>query len=645
MSMLQQMRKAQTWMVKGVLWAVVLAFVVTIFYSWGVRSASGPTRLEVATILGKPVGLQEFQRVQNALYQTYRNIFRNQSELDVREQFNFREMALEQIARRAILLRLAQQNGLVVTEAELYARIAAIPAFQDQGRFDPARYQAVLRNQVPPIPLQKFEEDQRQDLLIEKVQDLIRAAVQVTAAEVEQAYRWENEQAAVRYVTLTPELFTAQVQLTDEEVQAYYETHKEAYREPEQRSIQYMAISPQRFRTAPAPSEDEVAQYYANHQEEFRSEEQVRARHILFKLADDATPEQEAQVRATAEQVLQELRAGADFAALAQQYSADTASAEKGGELGVFARGQMVQPFEEAAFALPAGQISDLVRSDFGYHIIQVEEHIAADLRPLAAVQQEIAARLQEEKARAATVALVDDLMAVLEDTPEQFTALASKHELEVITTPFVPRTGQIAGLEAVPNLVSRAFALTNRAVETMEGPDGTHYIFQVADIQAPTIPELAAVQERVTADLRHQKSTELARQTAQEWVSKVEAGTPVQDLAASLNVPVVETELFKRRDPVPQLGPSTAFTQVAFSLQTGAVGAAHEGARQFVIQRTAQHAADMQAYATEQATYREQLLARKRQQQLQAFQSFLQEQYQQLRQQGKIVVNPQYVF
>jgi peptidyl-prolyl cis-trans isomerase D len=643
--MLQQIRKAQAWMVKSVLWVVVLTFVVTIFYSWGVRSASGPTRLEVATIFGEPVGLQEFQRVQNALQQTYRNIFRNQPELDLREQFNFREMALEQIVRRVLLLRMAQQNGLVVTDAELYARIASTPAFQEQGRFDPTRYQTLLRSQVPPIPLQKFEEEQRQDILVEKLQTLIRTAVQTTESEVEQAYRAEHEQVAVRYATLTPDLFPTPESLTEEEIQAYFEAHKATYREPEQRQIRYVALTPERFRTVSVPDESEVTRYYDSHQEDFRQEEQVRARHILFKVPSHATPEEEEPIRATAAQVLQELRSGADFATLARQHSEDTASAEKGGDLGAFGRGQMVASFEEAAFALAVGQSSDLVRSDFGYHIIQVEEHITAALKPLTEVQQEIITRLQKEKAQEATLTFLDDLLVVLEENPEQFAALASTHALAVQTTPFVLRSASITGLEAVPNLLARAFVLSERAVDTVEGPDGTHYIFQVAAIQAPTVPELGTIRERVSADLQRQKQMELVQQTATEWVSKVQAGTPLAELAAPYNVSVVVTEPFKQRDPVPQLGRNSVFTQVAFSLQAGEVKTVHEGSRHFVLQVIERRAADMQGYPAEREQYREQLLSRKRQQQLVAFQSYLQEQYQQLRQQGKIVVNPQYVF
>jgi peptidyl-prolyl cis-trans isomerase D len=632
-------------MIKGVLWAVVLAFVVTIFYSWGVQSASGPTRSEVATVLGEPVGVREFQRVQNALYQTYRGFFRNQPDVDLHERFNFREMALEQIARRHMLQRMARQNGLTVTDAELYDRIAAISTFQEEGRFSTARYQLVLQSQVPSIAPKQFEEEQRRDLLLEKIYSLVRAGVQVTAPELELAYQSENAQVAVRYVTLVPGLFTAQVDVSEEDLVSYYEANREAYRAPEQRQIRYIAISPQRFQSTAEIPQSDIAKYYASHQETFQREEQVRTRHILFRFADDATPAQETAIRTKAEQVLSELRAGGDFTALAQQYSDDTATKEKGGDLGYFSRGQMVKPFEEAAFTLPVGETSDLVRTAFGYHILYVEDRIAGETKPLIEVQQEIVGQIRQEKARQATLAFVDDLMITLEEAPEQFATVANHHELSVVTTSFLPITGRVPTVEDAPEFVQRAFALIDQAVGTVEGADGTHYIMQVAEVHASHVPEFATVKERVLSDVQRQKSTALARQTADEWASKVQAGAVLQELADPLQLKVIETGLFKRRDPVPQLGRSAAFSDVAFGLQDAEVGAAHEGTRHFVIQIVARQAANMEAYEAEKVAYREQLLSRKRQQVLLAFQNFLQTQYQQLRQRGEIVVNPQYVF
>src|SRR5262245_7495738 len=445
--MLQWMREAQTWFIKGVLGAVVLAFVVTIFYQWGVRSSGGLTRSEVATIFGQPVNVRDFQRVYNALQQRYRAIFRTQSAVDLNERFNFREMALEQLATRAILLRLAQQYGVVVTEQELYDSIAGMASFQEQGQFSPARYQLVLRSQVPPIAPRQFEAEQQRELLVQKVATLFTAGVHVTDTEVEQAYRRDHEQAVVRYVLLTASLFEAQVTMTDEELQAYYEAHKEGYREPEQRQIRYVAIPLQRFTQHEDPTPEEISDYYARHSEAFQRQEEVHARHILVRVVPSASAEQEEQARTRAEALLTSLRNGEDFATLAQQHSEDTATAAKGGDLGYFPRGQMVQPFEDAAFSLPVGQLSELVRSPFGWHILRVEDKREAAIQPLAEVEQEVRDKLRQDKARDAVAAFVDDLLTALEANPQQLVALAQQHELEVVTTPFIAATGQAEGL------------------------------------------------------------------------------------------------------------------------------------------------------------------------------------------------------
>jgi len=643
--MLQWMRGAQPWIIKGVLLAVVLAFVVTIFYQWGVQSSGAPTRSEVATIFGQPVSVREFQRVYNALQQRYRAIFRTQSEVELSERFNFRELALEQLATRAIVLRLAQQYGVVVTEQELYDHIADMAPFQEQGKFSPARYQLVLRSQVPPIAPRQFEAEQQQDLLLQKVANLFTAGVQVTDAEVEEAYRRDHAQAAVRYVLLTASRFEAQVTMTDEELHTYYEAHKDGYREPEQRQLRYVAVPLQRFIQHDDPTPEEISDYYTRHSETFQRQEQVRARHVLVKVAPSAAATQEEEARRRAEALLASLRNGADFATVAQQHSEDTATAAQGGDLGYFPRGQMVRPFEDVAFALPVGQLSELVRSPFGWHILRVEDKREAAIKPLAEVAQEVRDKLREDRARDAAATFVDDLLTALEAQPQQFAALAQQHELEVVTTPFMAATGQVEGLADVPDLVKRAFALPELGVDTLQGKDGTPYVVQTAAVRPAMMQEFSAVQDRVAQALRLQKSNALAQQQAEDWVTRARTGTPLADLAADLSLEVVETALLKRRDPIPQLGRQADFSRVAFGLQVGDVGAAHDGARHFVIQVTERQPADMQAYVTDQPEYRQRLLEQKRQQATFAFQQFVQAQYQKLRQQGEIVVNAQYIF
>ena len=644
--MLKQMREAQAWMIKGVLWAVVLAFVVTIFYSWGVQSSSGPTRTEVATLWGQGIEAAEFQRAQNALYRQYRQVFGNQPDVDLREHFNFRQMALEQIVSRALLLRMAEDNGLAVTDAELYAHIARQPGFQNpQGQFDSSRYRAALASVVPPVSMQQFEDEQRRNLMQAKVYTMVQQGAQVTDAEAEQTYRHEHQQVSLRYVTLVPSLFEAEAAVSDEDVKTYYETYEESYREPERRQIRYLTVTTEPFQVAREFSDDEISAYYDSHPEAFIRQEEARARHILFRLAENASAEREERVRSLAQSVLDELRGGGDFTAAAAEHSEDEGTAESGGDLGFFPRGQMMPPFEEAAFSLPLGELSDLVRTALGLHILRVEERLEAGIKPLEEARQEVINALQAEKAEEAAMIFVDDLVVALDEAPEQFAELAARHDLDVATTPFVEADGFIEELAGAPQLIGRAFALRGQAVDAVVGTNGNHYIFQVADTQPDMVPLLEDIVDRVTQDARASKGADLASEKGSDWVTRLSSGASLAELADALELQVAETGWFKRNEPIPELGNLSEFRRAAFRLQPGEAEAVGEGDLTFVLQVIEYRNADMSSFQSDLPDYRRQLLAQKQNQLAQAFQESLAAQYQQLIRDGDLVVNSQYVF
>lgn len=644
--MLKQMREAQAWMIKGVLWAVVLAFVVTIFYSWGVQSSSGPARTEVATLWGQGIEAAEFQRTQNALYRQYRQVFGNQPDVDLREHFNFRQMALEQIVSRALLLRMAQDNGLVVTDAELYAHISRQPGFQNpQGQFDSSRYRAALASVVPPVSVQQFEAEQRRNLMQAKVYALVQQGAQVTDTEAEQAYRHAHQQANVRYVTLVPSLFEAEATVSDEEVKTHYETYEESYREPERRQIRYLTVTPEPFQVAREFSDDAISAYYDSHPEAFVQQEEARARHILFRLPQNASAEREERVRSAAQGVLDDLRGGADFAAAAAEHSEDENTAEAGGDLGSFPRGVLWPPFEEAAFSLPIGELSDLVRTERGFHILRVDERMEVGIKPLAEARQEVIAALQEEKAQEAAMVFVDDLVVAMDEAPERFAELADQHGLEVATTPFVAATEFIEELADAPQLIGRAFALSGQVVDALVGPNGNHYIFQVADTRPDTVPPLEDIVERVAQDARDSKGADLASEKGSDWVIRLSSGASLAELAGALELQVAETGWFKRNEPIPEIGNLSAFRRAAFQLRPNEAEAVGEGDITFVVQVVEHRDADMSTFRADLPDYRRQLLAQKQNQMVQAFQESLTAQYQQLLRDGDLVVNSQYVF
>jgi peptidyl-prolyl cis-trans isomerase D len=644
--MLKQMRESSAWMIKGVLWAVVLAFVVTIFYSWGVQSSSGPARTEVATLWGQGIEAAEFQRTQNALYRQYRQVFGNQPDVDLREHFNFRQMALEQIVSRALLLRIAEENRLEVTDTELYAHLTRQPSFQNpQGQFDSDRYRVALASVVPPVSMQQFEDEQRRSLMQSKVFALVQQGAQITDAEAEQAYRHEHQQVNVRYVTLVPSLFEAEATVSDEEVKTHYETYRESYREPERRQIRYLTVTAEPFRVTREFSEDELQAYYDSQPEALVRRAEARARHILFRLPENASAERQERVRSLAQSVLDDLRGGADFAAAAAEHSEDDGTAEAGGDLGFFPRGRMMPPLEEAAFSLPIGELSDPVRTELGFHILRVEERMETGIKPLEEALQEVIDALQDEKAREAALVFVDDLVVAMDEAPERFAELADQHGLEVETTPFVEAAGFIEELTGAPQLIGRAFSLRAQTVDAMVGRNGNHYIFQVAETQPDKVPPLEDIVERVTRDARDSKGADLASETGAEWVTQLRDGASLAELAGALELQVTETGWFRRNEPVPDLGNVSEFRRAAFQLQPNEGEAVGEGDRTYVVQVIEYRDAGMSTFKADLPDYRRQLLAQKQNQLVQAFQESLAAQFQQLLRDGDLVVNSQYVF
>ena len=271
--------------------------------------------------------------------------------------------------------------------------IRHIPAFRENGQFvGTDRYRAVLRAQRPPLREDDFENSVRADLLAQKLQEAVTSWVTVSEQETDAEYRRRNEKVKLDVVGFTADQFRTGLTATDAEAQALYTKDPSRYKFGERRKIRYLTVDTQALRASITPTPQQVEAHYQTNLQQFSNPEQVHAQHILLKTTDKDA----AAVRKQAESVLKEAKApGADFPALARKYSEDEASKGSGGDLGFFGRGSMVKPFEDAAFAMAPGQTSDLVQTDFGFHVIKVLEKRAAGQRPLAEVKDQISRAAQ----------------------------------------------------------------------------------------------------------------------------------------------------------------------------------------------------------------------------------------------------------
>jgi peptidyl-prolyl cis-trans isomerase D len=538
--------------------------IVVVFIFWGM---GGIVRSEkpqiVARVNGDVIDPVEYQRAYNNLLSIYQDLYKDNFKPEMLKGLGLKDRAMDQLIDTTLLRQEAQRIGLRVGEIEVRDAIAALPAFQQDGHFNKDLYIRVLRaNNLTPG---EFEDSHRDVLLVRKLQDLILAGVHVSDTEVHDRYRFDNEKVNLRFVKLDGPAFLPEVQLSAEEVQAYFDKNRDAFTEPDRVRLEYVLYAPKKFIDKVEVSDAEVQRYYEAHTPDYEKPEQVHARHILFKIPPDATPDAKAQIRQRAEEVLAKVKAGEDFAALAQQYSEDS-SAKQGGDLGFFGRGKMVKPFEDAAFAMAPGDTSDIVESPFGLHIIKVDAKEEARTQTLDEVRAQITNTLKGDKAGdlARAQAETDHAKAVVGET---LAALAQADGLAVSTPPPFAQNEPIVGLGRAPDLAKDAFATGAGEVGPIVAVSQGPLLFRVTEKIAAHVPELSEIRGRVEEKLRGERATALAKSKAEGLLAELQK-TDIDTAAGPEKLKVEETGLFTRQGTyVPKIGNAPELKKDAFRL------------------------------------------------------------------------------
>ena len=633
--MLDTIRRAQPAIIKGVLGAVVLAFVATIFLDWGWQRSGRPDA-HVATVGGEGVSLHEFQMTYTNLTDFYRRLYQDRFTEDFARTLNLKQQALDTLVQRKLLLREAKRQGLMVSDAELIEKVQTYPVFQVNGHFDHSRYLQVLR--LSRLTPGDFEQNQREDLLLEKLENLIKDGVQVTEAEVKQTFIHDKEQVNVEYMRVDPAQFVPQVEMSDADLSTYYQEHLERFRKPEQTRLGYVVVDPEWFAALVEMADGQLAQYYEQHKEEFRREEQVRARHILFKLAQQAGAEEEARVRGEAETTLQRIQAGEDFATLASQLSEDPVSAQQGGDLGFFKRGEMVKPFEEMAFGLKPGVVSDPVRTDFGYHLIKVEEMQEAGYEPVEAVRAELRTRLAREEVRRLAEAKAQAVYDAMVAAGSEWKRAVQELELVPGETPFIAQGEVVEGIDNSAAFMRAAFALQDGDVSQPTLIGNQYVVEKLLERKASHIPPFEEVKDAVRDALVRERSHALARQKADEWLTEVQAGQSIEQLAQAFNTQTEQTGLFPRNGAIPKLGRPQEFIREVFRMRVGEGRVVDLLEQPAVVVLTEHKEFDAEGYEKDRAQMKQQVLRQKREQTFSQWSNDLRRQAEERR---EIAVNP----
>jgi len=572
MTMLDRMRRRKN-ILKWLLAAVVVGlslYLIPVDWTQTSTTAGAMPNESVATVDGHQLRAGEFQQRYVAQMQAYQQQFGGSMNANLLRQLGVDQQVLSSMVNEQVAVLEAERQGIAVSDGELAARIMAIPGLQENGRFiGEARYEALLRQQRPPLTKSQFEERYRRDIMTERLRTAVTDWMAVSDKDLEDEYRKRNEKVKLQVVAFTADRFRDKVSLSDADVATYFDAHKAEYRIGEQRSVKYLLIDrdAQRQKTVVPPSD--IQRYYNDNIQTYQTPEQIRASHILLK----TDGKNEADVKKRAEAVLAQVKGGADFAALAKKESEDDGSKANGGDLGFFGKGRMVPEFETAAFAMQPGQTSELVRSQFGFHIIRMVEKKAATTRTLDEVRPQIQELLAQQQADTQITERARQLESRIKD-PGDLAEAAGEQGLMVQESGYFQRNDPVPGLGAAPQVAATAFTLADNAVSgPLPAQRGVVFITVVGK-KDPYVPKIEEVQDRVRQDAIRAKAAELSKQRATELAAGLKSAANFAAAAKAQGLEAKDTELIMRGAAIPDVGTNPEVDKAAFSLPVGGVSA-----------------------------------------------------------------------
>jgi peptidyl-prolyl cis-trans isomerase D len=559
--MLQEIReRAQGWFA----WAIVILISIP-FALWGIQEYLGVGSIPVvAKVNGQEINERDLD-VAVHRQQRPESDKAADAETGLAQR---RQAVLDGMIREALLVQAAEAMKMRASDAAVVATIHSVPAFQRDGQFDVPAYQQALRQQG--MAEAAFEQQLRRLLVTDQLVEGIRGSAFVTPAELRDSLRLTEQQRDVGYLVLRRADFTPAAPADDAEVKAYYERNRDAFMSPERAQIEYLELDAARLAAGFRPDEDAVRGYFEQHRDEFAQRPQRRSRHILFAVDGEAGGEPLAAAESKAKAALERLRQGEDFAALAKELSDDPGSAGQGGDLGWFERGVMVKEFEDAAFSLPVGQVSEPVRSPFGLHLIEVTEVRETAEPDLESVRDRVVQALQRAEAERIYYDQIERLSDLTYENAGSLDPAAEALGLKPVTTDWFGRDGGL-GVLASPKVVAAAFSDEvrgeGRNSEPVElGPEHT-VVLRVRAYEPARLRPFDEVRAEAAARLAEEQAAAAARARAAELLARARAGEGLDVLAKEAGVGYERVaRLGRRGSAVPP-----AIAQAAFSLPRGA--------------------------------------------------------------------------
>jgi peptidyl-prolyl cis-trans isomerase D len=552
------MRKnAKSWFVTLIIGAIVVVFVL-----WGIGTFRSAQFQKVAEVDGVKIVLPEYLRAYQNLMRTYQERLGSDFNEEAVKALNLKAQTLNQLIDEVLIQQASKRLGLVVTDAELRNYIQKIPAFADERGFNEKRYQQLLARQR--LPASDFEAMERQRLLMQKVVGFITAFAKVSDADLQETYRLEQEAVRVAYLSVGPSTFLKQQQASPAEVEAFYDSHQEFFREPEKFQIRYTFLKFRDLGAKIKPDLKKMEAFFYDHLDEFSQPQTIRVNEILLEIPKQATAADRQQLRQQAETILRSAKAGVKFDQLVKKYAQIPGLQIKAEDSGVVKRGQKTPEWENAAFKLKKGEFG-LAATPDRFHILLVTDIVENKAPTFASVQSQVERAWRENEAMQLAQQQAAELRAEMLNS--SFEATVKQRQLAVQETPLLSAQESIPMLGVQPAISQAALKLKPQEVSKPIIFNDGIVILQVVNRRESVVPPLAQIKDRVAEAARLDKAKEAALQEARKMLVRLQKGEPLTKLASQMGLTVQDSGFFTRPQGFPGHPQARSLTTAAFTL------------------------------------------------------------------------------
>jgi len=519
-------------------WALVILISIP-FALWGINSYfEGASKVSVASVNGIDLEEAMYQQALSEQRRAMVQLMGRNVDADYFASTPFKLQVLETLIDSNLQAEYLRERGYRLTDAQLSERIASFSAFQIDGQFDPVRYEQMVRN--AGLTLEAFEGQQRQQGAVDQLRAGLSSSSLVVPSMTERAVALLFQTRRAAYATLEMDVFDALATVSDEAVRKEFDEHSDRYIQPEQIQVDFIRLAVDDLAAQAEVSEAELLAFYESNTERFTAPGSRSARHILLTVPEDASDDSIAQVKAEADQLMQRVRSGEDFADIARIASQDPGSAARGGDLGIIRPGTMAPAFEEAVFALTESEISVPVRTRYGWHVIQLTDLRESTTKPFDEVSGEIKTMLQREWAQAKFVTMAEDFQNLIFEQPGSLLPAADFLGLTVSRSDWFSRD-QGDGVAAEAMVREAAFSDEVRVdglnSEMLEIGNDTLIAIHFADAQDERKKTFEEVRAEIAENLKAQSAAQLQERTAQTMVDQMRNGASWEDVLATQNI------------------------------------------------------------------------------------------------------------